>query len=235
MMKSISPGLIKPSSRRACSSMALGSSRRRRAMSRSSAFSVRARSSDRSSAEYSRRACSRASRPFSPAMASTTMTRVMKTSAWRSSRRPRLARVALGGAGGGGSRAAAWLSSCSVMGSANCPRGPFRFAVAQVILERANQHRSKIGPFIHGPNLRGPPELPRELDGRFHRVAVSPLCRHYGSSVSTQTARRQDSKTVDRVHTFTPTRLHMQAVKTVLRFYGSTRSPARFTGLGLGA
>ena len=59
-------------------------------------------------------------------------------------------------------------------------RGPFRFAVAQVILERSNQHRSKIGAFVHRPNLRGPPQLPGELDGRFHRVAVRPFCRQYG-------------------------------------------------------
>ena len=41
-------------------------------------------------------------------------------------------------------------------------------------------------------------------------------------SVSTHTARRQDSKTVNRVHIFTPTRLNVQQEK---RFYG-------FTGLG---
>ena len=50
--------------------------------------------------------------------------------------------------------------------------GPFPVAAAQVILERANQHGPKSRPFIHGADLRGSPELPRELDGRFHRVAV---------------------------------------------------------------
>ena len=95
------------------------------------------------------------------------------------------------------------LSSLSVMGSAYCA-GAVPVAAAQVVLERANQHRSKIGPFVHGPDLRGPPQLPRELDGRFHRVAVSPLCRQYGlSSVTTYTAKRQDIKTVNRVHIFT--------------------------------
>jgi hypothetical protein len=52
--------------------------------------------------------------PFSPAMASTTMTRVMKMRMGRSSRRPRLASVARSGAPVG-----VGLSLRSVMGSAN--------------------------------------------------------------------------------------------------------------------
>jgi len=49
------------------------------------------------------------------------------------------------------------------------------------------------------------------------------------SSVSSHTAQRQDTKTVNRVHTFTSTLLHMQAEK---RFYGFTGGPQIMTVYG---
>jgi len=52
------------------------------------------------------------------------------------------------------------------------------------------------------------------------------------SSVTSHTAQRQDTKTVNRVHTFTSTLLHMQAEK---RFYGFTGDEGLGTwDLGLG-
>ena len=80
MMKSISPGLMRPSSRRAISSIADGSSRSRRAYSRSRAFSARAPASEASTRVKSRRAARSASRPFSPTIASITRTAVTNPS-----------------------------------------------------------------------------------------------------------------------------------------------------------
>ena len=75
MMKTFSPGRIKPSSRRASSSIAVGSFRRRRASSRSRAFSARCRAMrGRQLVVLPPRAAACASSPRSPTSASTITT-----------------------------------------------------------------------------------------------------------------------------------------------------------------
>ena len=64
MMKTFSPGLMRPSSRRAISSMAAGSSRSRRASSRRRAFSARWRAIVAASSSYSWRAQHRQQSPI---------------------------------------------------------------------------------------------------------------------------------------------------------------------------
>ncbi len=86
-MISFSPGRISPSSRRATSSIAAGSSFRRRTVSRSRAFSSRCRSMVEESSSYCCRARSMASNPLSPTRPSTTMREATNTSSQRTTRR----------------------------------------------------------------------------------------------------------------------------------------------------
>jgi hypothetical protein len=232
-MKSVSPGLIKPSSRRACSSMAFGSSRRRRAISRSSAFSVRARSSDRSSAEYSRRAWRSASSPFSPAIASTTISKVRKTNPWRRSLRPLLARVARAGAAGRPSSVGDpsttggdfRFCSRSVMGSSYCAWGavPVRRRGGNPrVRESAPFEDRPARPWLESSRPARAPQGARRLFSPCRcqcvlppiRGAVYPLMRHNGKTV-----KRSYSCTLLHQHVFTCKRKN---VFTVLRFYGFT-------------
>src|SRR5688572_12830978 len=93
MMNSFSPGLIKPSSRRAISSIAAGSSFSLRASSRSRAFSLRARISVCCSARCSSRFFMIWTSPLSPTSASTTSTPPRNTSRYCTARRRRRRRV----------------------------------------------------------------------------------------------------------------------------------------------
>ncbi len=120
IMNSVSPGRIKPSSRRANSSMVAGSSRSRRASFRRRPFSVRTTANDSSSARYSRRAWIRADSPFSPTNASTRRTQPTQISRYRSNR-PRCRHVT----GGFESARDIGLQSCAMRHGPTCGRGDY--------------------------------------------------------------------------------------------------------------
>lgn len=108
----------------------------------------------------------------------------------------------------------------------------FRVIALEVVLQGANQNSSKIGSLVHRPDLRGPPKLPGELDGRFHRVAVTPFCRQYAEQCiqSYGTTARQNNGQ-PRAHFYINTFTHA-SIKTVIRVYGCLGLKAWDSGLG---
>src|SRR4030095_9382317 len=52
-----------------------------------------------------------------------------------------------------------------------------RPVVAEILLERADEDSAKVRAIVHGADFCCTPQIARQLDGGFHRIAFGPLCR----------------------------------------------------------